>query len=64
GVAIKIVTGDSALVTRHVCQQLQIPVLGLLTGQEIAALDDLAEQSRRPAGAGPRGLRLYRPPPA
>ena len=46
GVAIKIVTGDSALVTRHVCQQLQIPVLGLLTGQEIAALDDLALQAR------------------
>ena len=46
GVAIKIVTGDSALVTRHVCRQLQIPVLGLLTGQEIAALDDLALQAR------------------
>ena len=29
GVAIKIVTGDSDLVTRHVCGQLKIPVTGL-----------------------------------
>ena len=36
GVAIKIVTGDSDLVTRHVCAQLKIPIVGLLTGKEIA----------------------------
>lgn len=46
GVAIKIVTGDSDLVTRHVCSELKIPVLGLLTGKEIALLDDLALQAR------------------
>ena len=28
GVAVKIVTGDSDLVTRHVCAQLKIPVTG------------------------------------
>ena len=42
GVAIKIVTGDSDLVTRHVCRQLGVPVAGLLTGKEIDQLDDHA----------------------
>ena len=46
GVAIKIVTGDSDLVTRHVCAQLKIPVVGLLTGKEIAQMDDHALQAR------------------
>ena len=46
GVAIKIVTGDSDLVTRHVCEQLKIPVSGLLTGKEIALLDDHALRAR------------------
>ncbi len=42
GVAIKIVTGDSDLVTRHVCAQLKIPVTGILSGKEIAQMDDYA----------------------
>ncbi len=46
GVAIKIVTGDSDLVTRHVCAQLKIPVNGLLTGKEIAQLGDQALRAR------------------
>jgi P-type Mg2+ transporter len=46
GVAIKIVTGDSDLVTRHVCAQLKIPVTELLTGKEIAQMDDHALQAR------------------
>ena len=46
GVTIKIVTGDSDLVTRHVCTQLNIPVTGLLTGKEIARMDDHALQVR------------------
>ncbi|BAL25305.1 magnesium-translocating P-type ATPase [Azoarcus sp. KH32C] len=46
GVAIKIVTGDSDLVTRHVCAQLQISVMGLLTGKEIAQMDDHALRAR------------------
>jgi P-type Mg2+ transporter len=46
GIAIKIVTGDSDLVTRHVCTQLNIPVTGLLTGKEIAQLDDYALRAR------------------
>lgn len=46
GIAIKIVTGDSDLVTRHVCTQLNIPVTGLLMGREIAQMDDYALQAR------------------
>jgi Mg2+-importing ATPase len=46
GVAIKVVTGDSDLVTRHVCAQLKIPVTGLLTGKEIAQMDDHALRAR------------------
>ena len=46
GVAIKIVTGDSDLVTRHVCAQLKIPVTGVLTGKEIAQMDDHTLRAR------------------
>ncbi len=46
GVAIKIVTGDSDRCTRHVCEQLKIPVTGLLTGKEIAQMDDYALRAR------------------
>jgi Mg2+-importing ATPase len=46
GVAIKIVTGDSDLVTQHVCAELKIPVMGLLTGKEIAQMDDHALRAR------------------
>lgn len=46
GVAIKIVTGDSELVTRHVCSQLKIPVTGLLTGKDIELMDNHTLQAR------------------
>ncbi|MBI3606568.1 MAG: magnesium-translocating P-type ATPase [Nitrospirae bacterium] len=42
GVAVKIVTGDHELVTRHVCAQLGVAVTGVLTGTELHQLDDLA----------------------
>jgi Mg2+-importing ATPase len=42
GVTVKIVTGDSDLVTQHVCAELNIPVIGVLTGKDIAAMDDQA----------------------
>lgn len=42
GVAIKVVTGDSDRVTKHVCQRLGLPVLGVLTGVEIAQMSDEA----------------------
>jgi Mg2+-importing ATPase len=46
GVTVKIVTGDSELVTQHVCAQLNIPVTGVLTGKDIAQLDDSALRIR------------------
>ena len=46
GISIKIVTGDSELVTQHVCTQLNIPVTGLLMGKEIAQMDEYALQAR------------------
>jgi P-type Mg2+ transporter len=46
GVAVKIVTGDSDRVTRHVCERLKIPVTGILTGKEIAQMDDHALRAR------------------
>ena len=46
GVSVKIVTGDSELVTQHVCAQLKIPVKGVLTGKEIAQMDDWALRVR------------------
>lgn len=39
-IKVKIVTGDSELITRHVCEQLEISVAGVLTGDEIQQLDD------------------------
>ncbi|TYP93203.1 MULTISPECIES: magnesium-translocating P-type ATPase [Nitrosomonas] len=39
-VTVKIVTGDSELVTQHICTQLNIPITGILTGREIAQMDD------------------------
>ncbi|QGM48032.1 magnesium-translocating P-type ATPase [Methylocystis heyeri] len=46
GVAVKIVTGDSELVTQHVCAILNIPVSGVLTGKEIGEMDDSALRVR------------------
>ena len=44
GVTVKVVTGDNELVTRHVCEELGVPVAGVLTGPEIEALTDPALQ--------------------
>ncbi|MGA2081645.1 MAG: magnesium-translocating P-type ATPase [Holophaga sp.] len=41
-VAVKIVTGDNELVTQHVCNELGMPVLGVLTGTQIQQMDDQA----------------------
>ncbi len=46
GIAVKIVTGDNELVTRHVCAQLGVPITGVLTGSEMAALHDDALRAR------------------
>ncbi|WP_202962654.1 magnesium-translocating P-type ATPase [Herminiimonas sp. CN] len=46
GVALKIVTGDNELVTRHVCAQLELTVSGVLLGSEIAIMNDDALRAR------------------
>ncbi|HET9952725.1 MAG TPA: magnesium-translocating P-type ATPase [Candidatus Eisenbacteria bacterium] len=46
GVAVKIVTGDHELVTRHVCVELGLQVEGLLTGEEIEAMTGPALAAR------------------
>ena len=46
GVIVKIVTGDSELVTQHVCATLNIAVQGVLTGKEIGEMDDSALRAR------------------
>jgi Mg2+-importing ATPase len=45
-VAVKIITGDNELVTRHIFAQIGLPVTGVLTGAEILQLDDLALAAR------------------
>ena len=42
GVAVKVITGDNELVTRHVCAELGLPVAGVLTGPEIEGLTEPA----------------------
>jgi len=46
GVAVKIVTGDNELVTQYICARLGVAVTGILTGNEIGHMDDLALQAR------------------
>ncbi|HEX5311991.1 magnesium-translocating P-type ATPase [Aquabacterium sp.] len=46
GVSVKVVTGDSELVTRHVCTQMGMDVTGLLTGKDIEQMDDHALRAR------------------
>ncbi|MBS0299678.1 MAG: magnesium-translocating P-type ATPase [Proteobacteria bacterium] len=46
GVQVKILTGDNERVTRHVCNRLNLPVTGVLTGTEIAAMQDDALLAR------------------
>jgi Mg2+-importing ATPase len=42
GVAIKIITGDSDLAARHACEQVKFNATRIVTGDEIARLDDAA----------------------
>jgi Mg2+-importing ATPase len=46
GVAVKIVTGDSETVTQQLCAMLGVTVTGVLSGAEIAQLNDHALQAR------------------
>lgn len=42
GVSVKIVTGDNEFVTKHICEQVGLPITGLLTGVDILRMDDQA----------------------
>lgn len=42
GVAVKVVTGDNELVTKHICEKLGLPITGILTGAQMQAMDDHA----------------------
>jgi Mg2+-importing ATPase len=46
GVAVKVVTGDNELVTRHVCGELGLEIEGTLTGPELAELTEAALLAR------------------
>lgn len=46
GVGVKILTGDNERVTQHVCDQLGVPVKGILTGTEISRLSEDALRAR------------------
>ncbi len=40
GISIKIITGDNDLVTKKIAQEIELPVLGVLLGEEIEKLSD------------------------
>ena len=46
GVALKVVTGDNELVTRHVCGELGLAIAGTLSGPELDTLTDEALAGR------------------
>ncbi|MFN3545430.1 MAG: magnesium-translocating P-type ATPase [Thiobacillus sp.] len=46
GVAVKIVSGDNELVARYICEQLNVPVTGVLNGADLQAMDDPALQAQ------------------
>ncbi|MEA1648019.1 magnesium-translocating P-type ATPase [Nitrospirillum sp. BR 11164] len=46
GVDIKILTGDTEAVSRHLCAQLTLPITGLLTGDELQAMTSEALHAR------------------
>ena len=48
GVAVKILTGDNEVVTRHICRKVGLPVEQVMLGSEIEAMSDpeLAEARR------------------
>lgn len=42
GVAVKVLTGDNERVTRHVFEEIGVPVIGVLTGDQLMRLSDEA----------------------
>jgi P-type Mg2+ transporter len=46
GVAVKILTGDNERVTRHVCAELGLTVTGLITGDDLRAMNEEGLRAR------------------
>jgi Mg2+-importing ATPase len=46
GVAVKVITGDNELVSQHVCAELGLGIIGVLTGAEIQEMTDPALAAR------------------
>jgi Mg2+-importing ATPase len=46
GIIVKVISGDNEFVTRHVCEAVGLPILGVMTGPDVAQLDDLALGAR------------------
>lgn len=46
GVRIKVISGDAGVVVRHLAGALNLPVAGVISGEEIATLDDAALAAR------------------
>ena len=46
GVEVKILTGDNERITRHICNEIGVPVRGVLTGSELAQLSQDALMAR------------------
>lgn len=46
GVRIKVISGDAAAVVEHLVSALSLPIEGVLTGEQIAKLDDAALAAR------------------
>jgi Mg2+-importing ATPase len=42
GIAVVVLTGDNELVAQHLCKQVGMKITGVVTGRELAALDDHA----------------------
>lgn len=46
GVRIKVISGDAGIVIEHLVKALNLPVTGVLTGEELAGLSDMALAAR------------------
>lgn len=40
GVSVKVITGDNEMVTKHICEQLDFSIRGVLTGADLLKMDD------------------------
>jgi Mg2+-importing ATPase len=46
GVEVKVITGDNELVAEKVCSELKLPILGIMTGDQLAVISDEALAAR------------------